>query len=142
MYHDFHNNMETMDVQNETGRSRQFSCPVCKKRNWRSIETFRVHKSHCRQGQDKEGGGSRRGAEHKCGDCNKEFSSIQEYRDHIRDTEPGENHVTHVCPMHCGAAFSADTCLQHHVVRCFARQRLGPFSVVSCRDEMGNNIGE
>ena len=72
----------------------------------------------------------------------KEFSSSQEYRDHIRDTEPGGHHVTHVCPMHCGAAFSADTCLQHHVVRCFARQRLGPFSVVSCRDEMGNNIGE
>ena len=141
MYHDFHNNMETLEVQNETGRSRQFSCPVCKKKNWRSIETFRLHKSHCR-GQD----GDKRDKKEAtimCVDCGAEFSNRLEYRDHVRDQEKTRGHVTHVCPMHCGAAFSADTCLQHHVVRCFARQRLGPFSVVSCRDdgEMANNAG-
>ena len=52
---------------------------------------------------------------------------------HGRD-RPGPGHSTHVCPMHCGAAFSAGACLEHHVVHCFARQTLGPFHVVQCRD--------
>ena len=51
MYHSFHNNMETADSEAAAGRglaARQFSCPYCGKRSWRSIETFRIHKSHCR----------------------------------------------------------------------------------------------
>ena len=75
MYHDFHNNMEKLEVKNETGRSRQFFCPVCKKRNWRSIETFRLHKSQCRhEDQDK------REAVTVCGDCGAEFPTRLEYR--------------------------------------------------------------
>ena len=51
MYHSFHNNMETADSEAAAGRGaapRQFSCPYCGKRSWRTIETFRIHKSHCR----------------------------------------------------------------------------------------------
>ena len=29
------------------GEGRRFACPACRRRSWRSIETFRVHKASC-----------------------------------------------------------------------------------------------
>ncbi len=54
---------------------------VNQKKNWRSIETFRLHKTHCRQQQ---GGDGKREAAIVCGDCSAEFTTRLEYRDHIR----------------------------------------------------------
>ena len=124
----FHNNLKTKDCLSceDEVEPRRFLCRTCNKRNWRSIETFRLHKSRCR-------GGDMSCEILRCTDCSAEFDSSEELREHVRVRDSG--HETHVCPLHCGAAFSSNTCLQHHQVACFSRQKLGPFHVVDCRNE-------
>ena len=116
-----------------SGPPKSFLCPHCDKRMWRSIETFRVHKAHCRT----------RGAtvepepRHYCADCQAAFKTSQEYRNHIRglaDKKDERSHQTRVCSLHCGSAFSQTSCLQHHSVECFAKQTMGPFNVIICKD--------
>ena len=55
MYHGLHaaldqEELEESRVEEEKGDpgGKRFSCPTCKRRNWRSIETFRTHKRACR----------------------------------------------------------------------------------------------
>jgi hypothetical protein len=126
MYHDLHSSLaikttvEPADpVQERT--TRLFSCPLCKKKMWRSIETFRMHKSNCSEGDPN-------GAPlPTCSDCGARFCSNLQYRAHL--DSPDES-MTHVCPLHCGVAFSSPSCLQYHVVHCFQQQEMGPYHVV------------
>ena len=108
MYHAFHHTTghEERYQQEERGPlpSRSFLCPKCQKRTWRTIETYRVHKSHCKK--ELSGGGARRGVKeeevHHCGDCGAGFKTSAEYREHVRGrTDTGQQH-TWVCPYHCG----------------------------------------
>ena len=51
MYHGLHaalDNEEADEGQVKDEGGKRFSCPTCKRRNWRSIETFRTHKRACR----------------------------------------------------------------------------------------------
>ena len=160
MYHAFHHytdGHEERDLQVERGKpasqSRSFLCPKCQKRTWRSIETYRVHKSHCKK--ETAGVGATklvRAPEevHHCGDCQAVFRTAQEYRDHVTDRQDDGQQHTWVCPYHCGngkiddrdnvhdfnflSAFSQNSCLQHHSVECFAKQTMGPFNVIICKD--------
>ena len=113
MYHAFHHDtggQEEREKQGELERvnlpARSFLCPKCQKRMWSSIETYRVHKSHCKK--DSSGSGRGRDEEaqrHCCGDCQASFSTSQEYRTHVRPL-PGSQDLhsqhTWVCPYHCG----------------------------------------
>ena len=147
MYHAFHHYTEAGDGEDErlqltsntsttsSGPPRSFLCPHCDKRMWRSIETFRVHKAHCRT----RGAGLQPGQRLYCADCQAAFKTGQEYRNHIRglaeaDKKDERSHETRVCSLHCGSAFSQTTCLQHHSVECFAKQTMGPFNVIICKD--------
>ena len=140
MYHAFHHytvtgEAEGMKLTSSTSMvpPRSFLCPHCDKRMWRSIETFRVHKAHCRT----RGAALEQGQRHYCGDCQAAFKTSQEYRNHIRglaDKKDERSHETRVCSLHCGYAFSQSTCLQHHSVECFAKQTMGPFNVIICKD--------
>ena len=55
MYHGLHAALDKEEADDkgqvkDEGEScgKRFSCPTCKRRNWRSIETFRTHKRACR----------------------------------------------------------------------------------------------
>ena len=142
MYHAFHHYTEAWEGEDErlevtssssSAPARSFLCPHCDKRMWRSIETFRVHKAHCRT----RGAALEPGQRHYCADCRAAFKTGQEYRNHIRglaDKKDDGAHQTRVCSLHCGSAFSQTTCLQHHSVECFAKQTMGPFNVIICKD--------
>ena len=102
MYHEFNQKLELTDEKkfflqepelgNKPDKSR-FSCSSCKKNNWSSIETFRVHKRHCKERENKITG---KIAIHKCVDCNAEFADNKEYRHHIRlgDKQSGAKDFT------------------------------------------------
>ena len=139
MYHGLHASLARPDTEtghqvepgtDTEGQGRLFSCPLCKKRMWRSIETFRMHKSNC--------GGADPAPIPTCSDCGAKFCSTPQYKKHL--ASPDES-TTHVCPLHCGVAFSTPTCLQHHVVQCFGRQQMGPYNVVRWRGR-GSAMGE
>ena len=135
MYHDLHSSLAVknpvdLPVPVEEADTRLFSCPLCKKRMWRSIETFRMHKSNCNEGDPIP----------TCSDCGAKFCTSLQYRAHL--TSPEES-ITHVCPLHCGVAFSSPACLQHHVVHCFQQQQMGPYHVIRWKGrDMGDQILE
>ena len=144
MYYSFHNNLEMNEDKEAEGTNenhRRFHCQTCGKRNWRSIETFRLHKSRCRaKGQNvktKEVDVASRTEvghiKYQCVDCCSTFSTADAYKEHVSAADM-ECHVTHVCPLHCGAAFSSLTCLDLHQVKCLAQQTLGPYHVIDCRN--------
>jgi len=151
MYHDYNNSMKKRSgvipgksklgkVNDETD-SKKFICPKCNKNNWKSIETFRMHKSHCKPNNQEVLCKKSKRYQLICSDCGAEFISNQDYRSHIQgqvsgdQNEPQQEHTTFVCPIHCGTAFSTNQCLQHHITQCFAQQRLGPYHVISCRNK-------
>ena len=111
MYHAFHHHTGHHEREEEEERgglaSRSFLCPKCQKRTWTTIETYRVHKSHCKK--ELTGAGAARlvrGSEekelHYCGDCGAGFRSSQEYREHVRERSGTSQQHTWVCPYHCG----------------------------------------
>ena len=126
MYHTLHSSMARPDTQIHTeldtsDTPRLFSCPLCKKRMWRSIETFRMHKINC---------GPAETPLPSCADCGAKFCSSPQYKAHLDSPDQA---TTHVCPLHCGLAFSTPSCLDHHVVHCFASQQMGPYTGVRWR---------
>ena len=136
MYHDLHSSLASKTSKEESKATEEkvpklFSCPLCKKKMWRSIETFRVHKSSCSEGDPLP----------TCTDCGAKFCSNLQYREHLATTE--HSSTTQVCPLHCGVAFSSPSCLQHHVVQCFQQQQMGPYQVIRWKGrEMGEQILE
>ena len=142
MYYSFHGNLEMNEDKESEERKdnpRRFHCHTCGKRNWRSIETYRLHKSRCRaKGHNVEAKGESSFQEkdhvkYQCVDCCSTFSTADAYKEHVSAADM-DCHVTHVCPLHCGAAFSSQTCLDHHQVKCLAQQTLGPYHVFDCRN--------
>ena len=88
MYHDYNNSMKKRSgvipgksklgkVNDETD-SKKFICPKCNKNNWKSIETFRMHKSHCKPNNQEVLCKKSKRYQLICSDCGAEFISNQE----------------------------------------------------------------
>ena len=75
MYHAFHNDTGGQEEREKEMKrvakpGRSFLCPKCEKRMWSSIETYRVHKSHCKKESSRSArAGAKQEQWHCCGDC-------------------------------------------------------------------------
>ena len=90
MYHDYHSSMkrrpgemkenkkQEMVHEKTHEQSKMFICPNCNKNNWKSIETFRMHKSHCKQKNPDVTSRKPRKSMLICSDCGADFISNQD----------------------------------------------------------------
>ena len=91
MYHDYHSSMKKRpgDMKekikpekihdNTQEQNKMFICPKCNKNNWKSIETFRMHKSHCKQNDPEVPCRKPRRPQLICSDCGADFISNQDF---------------------------------------------------------------
>ena len=95
-----------------------------------------MHKRHCQQEDFNSGPLS------VCQDCGAKFCSSKELKDHIA-SHAGDLD-TQVCPLHCGQAFSSQSCLEQHMVKCLKEQKMGPYKSVQVTGwrEFGDQILE